>query len=118
MLDSIISMILEKGGLGYALFLGAVYVASRQQLRAEAREAGLREQVAGLQTARVADAQKTRDDVVAVNRELVEVLTVNRAALAAVDAVMGDVLEKLPPDPDPTRKVPAYEPTRRLPNPR
>lgn len=81
MLDAIVGVILTKGGLGYALFLGMVVYWARDRTRTEAQLAERDVTIGRLQGERVADAQKQRDDSVAVNRQLIEVLTLNKDTL-------------------------------------
>lgn len=81
MLDTIVGVILQKGGLGYALFLGMVVYWARDRSHMESQINERDVAIGRLQGERVADAQKQRDDSVAVNRQLIEVLTLNKDTL-------------------------------------
>lgn len=91
MIDQIAGVILEKGGLFAALFLGTLYVLLRREQRWDARDADKQRAIDAL-------TEKTRNDMLVVTRQLVEVLTVNNATL-------GEVRDALDAAPDPNRKA-------------
>lgn len=93
-MDAATKAVIESGVLGALLVLCAaalVWVILRRERDATAYRAA----IDALQAARVADSQKTRDDVVAVNRELVGVMTRNVATLEAATDAIGEVSELL-----------------------
>ncbi len=110
MLHDAVSMILEKGGLGYALFLASVYVLARVYERYEKllneRDVALAalqalrvadaQKIAELHGLRVADLQKTSDTAWQANEKLVQAMTRN-------SSVMEEVRELLDGQTDPRR---------------
>jgi len=98
MIGNIVDVILTKGGLGYALFMGMVYYWARDRGRLEIQLAERDVAIGQLQGARVADIAKQRDDSLAVNSRLIEVLTLNKDTLDDVRALLDspDVKRRMP----------------------
>lgn len=111
MLDRLLNVIIDKGGLFAALWILTVWVLAKREQHWNERDAAKQRVVDELTAARIATVEKKADDMVAVTKQVVEVLTSNNATLQEVREALDNAAD--PRRRDDSDEPPANEPTRR-----
>lgn len=116
-MEAITRILIERGGMLGVAVVVMFYVAARL----EKQRLAASKELSDLQAIRVSDAQKTRDEVIAVNRDLVAGLALNTQAMnemrdamiALREAYNGDTDdEPSPPSPSQIRNPSTVEADR------